>query len=468
MPIILTERFTTEGDIILTPPDGATGFIAEGVGGGGNAGVWISPISPKSGGGGDYALKAYTLPSSSPISAHVGVSIAGTNTSTFTQGDDTWIGGPNGDPDCIMLAQGGRHEAAWSPTSSIGDVVIRGGKGKTNNLDFGPGVSGGGAAGSNGVGGDSDPTTGIGGVGNGGLTNGGAHAQNAGDGQSATLSETALGGGGGGGSAAAINNGIGGDGGIPGGGGGIGTDFNFNGFGGGGARGELLIHWTGPVAPNVKTSQLPRLIAYRTGIPAQQRQTAWTFVLDGHRFYVLPLGPEGDWAYDMTTQEWCQLQTQGFPGMNFTHGVMWGLRIMGGDALYPYLYELDPTEPFDENWREVNHIVTGGIATRARSMIGVANFTLTASVSEDSAIDHALSLAFSDDNGVTWSKEFDLPLTDVSTQKLIWNALGSFTAPGRVFRLTDFSGPIRLDGADVVLTIGTGADSGIESDGQKS
>lgn len=214
-------------------------------------------------------------------------------------------------------------------------------------------------------------------------------------------------------------------------------------------------------------SQTTTLMAYGSGVPSTASQTAWTFVLDGHRFYVLPLGPEGDWAYDMTTQEWCQLQSQGFPGLNFTHGVMWGLRVIGSDALYTYLYEMDPNQPLDESWREVQHMVTGGIPTRTRSVIGVANFTLTASVGDDSSIANAISLAFSDDNGKTWSKEFDIPLTDTDGQKIIWNSLGSFSAPGRVFRITDYSGPIRLDGADVVLTVGTGADSGQEFDGQK-
>jgi len=208
------------------------------------------------------------------------------------------------------------------------------------------------------------------------------------------------------------------------------------------------------------------LMAYGENQPSVPRQTAWTFVMDGHRFYVLPLGPEGDWAYDTTTQEWCQLQSQGFDGLNFTHGVMWDLRVMGGDSLYPYLYELDPTQPMDEGWREIERIVTGGIATRSRAAIGVANFSVTASVGDDSAIDMPISLAFSDDNGVTWSQEFDIPLTDASTQLLIWNALGSFSQPGRIFRITDYAGPVRLDGADVVLTVGNGADSGQSQDGQ--
>lgn len=212
-------------------------------------------------------------------------------------------------------------------------------------------------------------------------------------------------------------------------------------------------------------SQVAFLGAYGTGVPSTASQAAWTFVMDGHRFYVLPLGPEGDWAYDFTTQEWCQLQSQGFPGINLTHGVMWGLRVIGGDVLYTYLYELDPNQGLDEQWREVQHMVTGGIATRARAAIGVANVTLTASVGLDQEEDQGISLAYSDDNGVSWSQEFTLPLTDVATQTLLWPALGSFSSPGRVFRFTDYSGPVRLDGADVVLTNGTGAD--VEQDGHQ-
>lgn len=200
-------------------------------------------------------------------------------------------------------------------------------------------------------------------------------------------------------------------------------------------------------------------IAYFEGQPAIDRQAAWTFVLDGHRFYVLPLGPQGTWAYDTTTHEWCQLQTDGFDGINFEHGCMWGIRIMGGDSLYPYLLELDPTQSFDEGWREVEHMVTGGIATRSRSGISVANLTLTASVGDDASTDSPISMAYSDDNGATWSREFDIPLTDVATQTLIWSALGTFSAPGRVFRFTDFAGPVRLDGADVILTDGSGNDN---------
>lgn len=229
----------------------------------------------------------------------------------------------------------------------------------------------------------------------------------------------------------------------------------------------LIAYSGGEQNVTTQSSQMALMVAYGSHQPAVSRQAAWTFIMDGHRFYVLPLGPEGDWAYDTTTQEWCKLQTNGFDGLNFTHGVMWGLRVMGGDSLYTYLYELDPNQPFDEGWREITRKVTGGVPTRSRAVIGVSNFTVTASVGDDASVDMPISLAFSDDNGVTWSEEFDLVLTDASTQTLIWTALGSFGAPGRVFRITDTAGPVRLDGADVVLTIGDGASNDQQDDGQK-
>ena len=211
-------------------------------------------------------------------------------------------------------------------------------------------------------------------------------------------------------------------------------------------------------------SQILCQIAYSTSPPSQSRQQSWTFVLDGHRFYVLPLGAEGDWAYDTTTKEWCQLQTQGFNGLNFTKGVMWGPRVMGGDAQYSYLLEMDPNQPFDDGWRPIQRVVTGGVATRSRANIGVGSFSLTASVGDDQSVSLPISLAFSDDNGVSWSQEFPIPLTNVSSQLLIWNALGSFSAPGRVFRVTDYAGPVRLDGADCVLNVSSGADSSQDQD----
>lgn len=214
----------------------------------------------------------------------------------------------------------------------------------------------------------------------------------------------------------------------------------------------LIAYAAGETNVAARASQGMALIAYGTSEQSAPRTDAWTYVLDGHRMWVLPLGLEGDWQYDTVTKQWSQLQTQGFAGLNFTFGVMWGLRIMGGDTQYPFLYELDPNESDDEGWRPVQHIVTGGVQTRSPNAIGVANFRLAASVGfqSDSPID--VDLTFSDDNGATWVGPFTITISEgVDNTQLVWPALGSFNAPGRIFQVADQGGFLSISGADVAL-----------------
>lgn len=199
-------------------------------------------------------------------------------------------------------------------------------------------------------------------------------------------------------------------------------------------------------------TQAALLIAYGAGVPDPARSDSWTYVLDGHRFWVLPLGPEGDWQFDTITKQWSQLETQGFDGLNFTHGIMWNLRVFGGDILYPYLYELDPTQPDDEGWRPVEHVVTGAISTRSPNMVGMANFRCTASVGALSDASTDVNLTFSDDNGHTWVGPFTIAVTEGSYDtQLLWSALGSFSAPGRILKISDSGGMLSIYGADAGL-----------------
>lgn len=201
-----------------------------------------------------------------------------------------------------------------------------------------------------------------------------------------------------------------------------------------------------------RATQAALLIAYGTGVPDPTRSDSWTYVLDGHRFWVLPLGPEGDWQYDTITKQWSQLVTQGFDGLNFTHGIMWGLRIFGGDVLYPSLYEMDPTQPDDEGWRPVEHVVTGAISTRSPNMVGMANFRCTASVGALSDASTDVDLTFSDDNGHAWVGPFTIGVAaGAYDTQLLWSALGSFSAPGRILKISDSGGMLSIYGADAGL-----------------
>lgn len=204
-----------------------------------------------------------------------------------------------------------------------------------------------------------------------------------------------------------------------------------------------------------RTSQVAMLVAYQTGLPDVNRSRAWTFTLDGHKFYVLDLAEEGTFLYDQITNQWCNFSTQGFePAWNMINGTMWGQnRIVAADRLSDDIWELDPTAVLDEEWRDIAHIVTGGLSTRSRTYVACDAVRVTASIGIlDEVNGSQMLLRFSDDQEQTWSDYFTVDLiVDDFDGEIAYRSLGSFMAPGRIFELSDSGGLIRIDGADAFL-----------------
>lgn len=187
---------------------------------------------------------------------------------------------------------------------------------------------------------------------------------------------------------------------------------------------------------------------------AEARTRAWTYTLDGHTFYVLDLGEEGTFAYDVTTSQWAQFQTSGYAGWNIRAGTMWGEdnRIVGGDTLYHTVWELDPDTFLDDGFRAIEHIVTGGVMTRSRIYHAVEALRVAGSLGYfTSGSDATIMLRYSDDNGQTWVTAEILPVEEGVPLEAAWRSLGSFMAPGRVFEVSDVGGMFRIDGADVYI-----------------
>lgn len=192
-------------------------------------------------------------------------------------------------------------------------------------------------------------------------------------------------------------------------------------------------------------------VVWTTGAGEEARTRAWTFTLDGHIFYVLDLGQEGTFLYDITTQQWCRWQTAGFEGWNVRAGVMWGEynRIVGGDTLYGTVWEVDPDVFLDEGFRDIEHVATAGVMTRSRRFYAVEAVRIAGSQGLfTSEGDAELKLRFSDDQGETWVA---MPNAANDQGELAWRSLGSFTSPGRVFEVSDVGGMYRIDGADVYI-----------------
>lgn len=178
---------------------------------------------------------------------------------------------------------------------------------------------------------------------------------------------------------------------------------------------------------------------------------AWSFVVDGHWFYVLDLGLEGTWLYDKSTKEWSKWYTTGFVNWDVANGTMWGQRIVGCDLATNDVWEVSPTQLKDNGSIDVVHVVSGAIQTRSRDYTSCDVVRVSASIGLlDDAAGATFNLRFSDDNGQSWSSTYSVNLTQGNTtDEIAFRSLGSFNAPGRVFEFSDTGGLIRIDGADM-------------------
>lgn len=196
------------------------------------------------------------------------------------------------------------------------------------------------------------------------------------------------------------------------------------------------------------------MVAYSTDIREDNTQRAWTFDLDGHTFYVLALGTQGTWVFDLVTQQWARWDTAGYPIWNAELGHVWDKqsRIIAADFQTPQIFEVDPTAFIDENFRPMTRTVTGFLEVRGRNGVSCDALYLQASAGAPQADAPTMTLSMSDDQGQTFF-DFDTVLVpnDNTDQFFDWRSLGTIGAPGRVFKVTDFGGPLRISGADVMV-----------------
>jgi hypothetical protein len=203
------------------------------------------------------------------------------------------------------------------------------------------------------------------------------------------------------------------------------------------------------------TSQMVALVAYGTGIREDNSQRAWQFDMDAHLMYVLSLGTQGTWVYDLTMKEVYQWGTEGFPIWNAERGTMWGDRIVAADFQTPQIYELVFDEELDEGFRAVRRKVTGILPSSSRDFTTVNMLAVDASIGDgqtDFAGTAELTIKFSDDQGQSYYTFDTITVSsDDDSQELLFHSLGGFNRPGRVFVIEDLGGPVRIGGADVWL-----------------
>lgn len=202
----------------------------------------------------------------------------------------------------------------------------------------------------------------------------------------------------------------------------------------------------------VQVTEAALLVAYVTGGTEKFNSRAWGFNSDQHQFYVMHLGVEGTFVYDVLSQEWAQWQTEGFVGWNAEHGVEWNNEVYFADVALPTLWRMDYTADIDEDFRTIRRVVTGGIPASARETLKTGMFTLSATIQgalvDDSSEAPQVTLSISDDGGKTFRSRETIEVDGNERQDITWKGLGMIKAPGRVFQVEDRGGFICIEGAE--------------------
>jgi hypothetical protein len=194
---------------------------------------------------------------------------------------------------------------------------------------------------------------------------------------------------------------------------------------------------------------------------------SWGFSLDGHDFYVLRLGDSGSFVYDLTAQTWSEWISPGRTNWRPHVGQNWkGLTaisttngetdVVCGDDATGTLWRLNVSKGRDERAAQpgiddkITKVVTGGIQVTGRDTVKCGAVELDLALGNPTQTGALIQLEISDDLGHTF---VDCGINTVAAgnynQPVEWRSLGTVSAPGRIFRITDDGMTERIGGANL-------------------
>lgn len=215
---------------------------------------------------------------------------------------------------------------------------------------------------------------------------------------------------------------------------------------------------------NTVVSQAVVMVAARGRI-ANPQLRVWTFTLDGHDFYVLRLGERETLVYDLYSEQWSDWGSGSAARWRANTGANWigggviaggyGSNIVVGDDTHGTVFFLDPEYAYDDDPLTGSadqagfvRMAQGQLPLRGRDAVPCYGVILSASFGYEDALG-GVQLEISDDAGESYTDcgTVTIALADYAA-RVEWTSLGSITAPGRLFRLTD-SHLARIDGLDL-------------------
>lgn len=197
--------------------------------------------------------------------------------------------------------------------------------------------------------------------------------------------------------------------------------------------------WDGGLA-NVVSG--PGLAAIIRGVSAMDLR-AWTFQVDDHRFYVLKVGSDSTWVYDLDGQgaQWTTFSSLGYDYWKAHLGASMGDVTIALDNVTTQVYLLDPDIASDGT--NAVPVICSAVVDGQDASIPCSNVAMLLDfgggpyTGQGSA--PLIGMRYSDDQGKTWSGWAYQPLATAGVYNQLpkWNGLGAIPAiMGRVFQFT--------------------------------
>jgi hypothetical protein len=190
----------------------------------------------------------------------------------------------------------------------------------------------------------------------------------------------------------------------------------------------------------------------------------WTYTLDGSDYYVVRLGNIETLVYSTSSGQWSVYGSfegnlwKAFTGINWQGGTSlspyYGSNIIVGDDANGALYFLNPDKYLDDDpirgsdsERTFERVFQGQIPARGYGSEKCYSVELSGSIGDmDEPTLTSVTLSYSDDSGQTYVDAGTVDVTNADYgARVNWRSLGSFSQPGRLFKITDTGALHRVD-----------------------
>jgi hypothetical protein len=171
-------------------------------------------------------------------------------------------------------------------------------------------------------------------------------------------------------------------------------------------------------------------------VDAADLRASW-YPFEGHQFYVLTLGSDSTWVYDLTTGHWHTQGTQGYDYLRPNMFATLGDGVFAADSASNQIYRVDAGSRLDG--ASSFPVRFTAFAELSEGQAPCANLRLLCETGQaprtGQGSDPIIRMRHSDDEGASWSrwKDAGFGLTGQAAKRIQWNGLGTIKPPGRIF-----------------------------------